>query len=68
MDPLAKGVVALVSVFSAALLGIFLHTRAPDRYQSADSKDVVRLAMALVLTTVALALGVLVGFAKTGSS
>jgi hypothetical protein len=65
MDPLAKGVIALACVFSAALLGIFLRDRVPDQYQTADSKDVVRLAMALVVTTVALALGVLVGSAKT---
>jgi FtsH-binding integral membrane protein len=65
MDPLAKGGIALGCVYSAALLGIFLRTRVPDKYQDTDSKDVVRLAMALVVTTVALALGVLVGSAKT---
>jgi hypothetical protein len=37
----------------------------PDEYQGADSKDVVRLVMGLVVTTVALALGLLVGSAKS---
>jgi hypothetical protein len=65
MSPLIKGLIALACVFSAALLGIFVRTRMPDRYQGADSKDVVRLAMGLVVTTVALALGLLVGSAKS---
>ena len=65
MDTLVKGGIALACVFGAALLGLFLRARVPDKYQDTDSKDVVRLAMALVLTTVALALGVLVGSAKT---
>jgi hypothetical protein len=65
MSPLLKGVIALACVFSAALLGIFVRARVPDRYQGADSKDVVRLSMGLVVTTVGLALGLLVGSAKS---
>ena len=65
MSPLIKGTIALACVFSAALLGIFLRTRVPDRYQASDSKEVVRLSMGLVVTTVGLALGLLVGSAKS---
>jgi hypothetical protein len=64
MSPLINGTIALASVFSAALLGIFLRTRLPDRYQASDSKEVVRLSMGLVVTTAALVLGLLVGSAK----
>ena len=65
MDSLTKSVIALACVFSAALLGMFWRTRVPDKYQAADSKDVVRLVMGLVVTTVAIALGLLVGSAKS---
>src|SRR5215469_7455138 len=65
MSPLIKGTIALVCVFSAALLGIFFRSRVPDRYQASDSKEVVRLVMGLVVTTVAMALGLLVGSAKS---
>jgi len=39
--------------------------RVPAEYQASESKDVVRLAMGLVVTTVAIALGLLVGSAKS---
>ena len=65
MSPLLKGTIALACVFSAALLGLFFRTRVPDRYQGSDSKDVVRLSMGLVVTTVGLALGLLVGSGKS---
>jgi hypothetical protein len=72
MDSVAKSVIALACVFGAALLGMFIRKRLPAEYQpsdskevATDSKDVVRLVMGLVVTTVALALGLLVGSAKT---
>jgi hypothetical protein len=65
MDSLTKSVIALACVFGAALLGMFWRTRVPDKYQGSDSKDVVRLVMGLVVTTVAIALGLLVGSAKS---
>lgn len=72
MDSLTKSVIALACVFGAALLGMFVRTRLPAEYRPSDSKelasaskDVVRLVMGLVVTTVALALGLLVGSAKT---
>ena len=65
MDSLTISVIALACVFTAALLGTIFRKRIPDAYQASDSKDVVRLVMGLVVTTVAIALGLLIGSAKT---
>lgn len=65
MNSITKSVIALACVFSAALLGMFFRSWVPDEYQASESKDVVRLVMGLVLTTVAIALGLLVGSAKS---
>lgn len=65
MGPLVTGVIALACVVSGALVGMNFRARVPDEYQGADSKEVVRLVMGLVVTTVALALGLLVGSAKS---
>jgi hypothetical protein len=65
MDSLTTSVIALACVFSAALLGTIFGQWIPDAYQASDSKDVVRLVMGLVVTTVAIALGLLVGSAKS---
>jgi hypothetical protein len=65
MDSLTTSVIALACVFSAALLATIFRNRIPDAYQAPDSKDVVRLVMGLVVTTVAIALGLLVGSAKS---
>ena len=65
MDSLTTSVIAIACVFSAALLGTIFGKRIPDAYQASDSKEVVRLVMGLVVTTVAIALGLLVGSAKS---
>ncbi len=65
MNSLTKSLIALACVFGAALLGMFWRTRVPGEYQASESKDVIRLVMGLVVTTVAIALGLLVGSAKT---
>ncbi len=57
--------IALACVFSSALLGMFCRRWVPDRHQGPDSKDIVRLGMGLVVTTAAMALGLLVGSAKS---
>jgi hypothetical protein len=64
MDSLIKGVIAFACVFGAALVGILWRARIPGECQASESKDVVRLAMGLVLTTVAITLGLLIGSAK----
>lgn len=65
MGPLVKGAIAFGCVLGGALAGMLVRTRIPEEYQGPDSKDVVRLVMGLVVTTVALALGLLVGSAKS---
>lgn len=65
MDSLAKSLIALACVFGAALLAMFFRKHLPDEYRTSESKEVVRLVMGLVVTTVAIALGLLVGSAKS---
>src|SRR5215470_4442997 len=65
MESLTTSIIALTCVFTAALLGTIFRKLIPDVYQASDSKDVVRLVMGLVVTTVATALGLLVGSAKS---
>ena len=59
-------------MFGGALLGIFIHSLLPNEHLDSDSKEAVRLGMALVGTTVALVLGLLIasgkGFYDTQSS
>jgi hypothetical protein len=64
MNPPFIGLVVFVCVFGVAMLGMFLSSRLPDHHQSSESKDVVRLGMGLVATTVAVVLGLLVSSAK----
>jgi Protein of unknown function (DUF4239) len=60
---ISAGVFALV--LGGALLGTFLGARLPKHHLSAENKDVVRLAMAMVGTLTGMALGLLIGSAKT---
>jgi hypothetical protein len=64
MSPTSVSLVAFGCAFGGALLGMFLQQVLPERHLSPESKDVVRLAMGLVATTVALVLGLLVASAK----
>jgi len=72
MTPIAISLVVCAFVFSGALLGVFLHSRLGTDHLSPESKEAVRLGMALVATTVALVLGLLIASAKnfydTGNS
>jgi hypothetical protein len=52
-------------VFGGALVGIFVSSRLPSHHVTSETKDVVRLGMGLVATTVALALGLLIASAKS---
>jgi len=56
--------VVFACVFGAALLGMFLRATLPEHHLSADSKDVVKLGMALIATMSALLLGLLIASAK----
>lgn len=55
----------LALVFGGALAGLLLRRSLPQDHISPDSKDAVKLAMALVSTMSALVLGLLVSSAKT---
>ncbi len=64
MSPLVITLIVFLCVSSTALLGIFVSPKLPISHLSQESKDVVRLAMGLVSTTVAVALGLLISSAK----
>src|SRR3984893_5259862 len=61
---MAIGWVVFVLVFGSALLAMFVHSALPEDHLSADSKDVVKLGVALIATMSALVLGLLVASAK----
>jgi hypothetical protein len=52
-------------VFGSALLAMFVRNALPEHHLSADSKDVVKLGIALIATMSALVLGLLIASAKT---
>jgi hypothetical protein len=55
----------LVSVFGGALFGLWLQRRLPDQHLTTETKEVVRLAFALVATISALVLSLLVSSASS---
>jgi hypothetical protein len=65
MNSIAKSSIVFVLVFGGALCGIFLRTVLPADYFGADTKDIVKLGMALVSTMAALVLGLLIASAKS---
>jgi hypothetical protein len=65
MNSIAKSSMVFVFVFGGALCGIFLRTLLPADYFGADTKDIVKLGMALVSTMAALVLGLLIASANS---
>ena len=65
MNPPVIALIMLAVVFGGALFGLWLQKVLPDQHLSNDSKEVVRLATALVATLSALVLGLLVSSAKS---
>jgi hypothetical protein len=65
MSSAAISFIVLASVFGGALAGMLLRRSLPQDHLSTDSKETVKLAMALVSTMSALVLGLLVSSAKT---
>lgn len=65
MNSLLISLSVFACTFGAAVVGFFVRTFLPDHHLSADSKDVVKLAMGLVATMAALVLGLLTASAKT---
>ena len=65
MNSAGLGVIVFVCLFAAALAGRALRHRVPAEHLSDESKDVIKLATAVVGTLSALALGLLVATAKS---
>jgi hypothetical protein len=65
MSSIAISSIVFALVFGGALFGIFLRAGLPEHYLSAETKDVVKLGMALVSTMAALVLGLLIASAKS---
>jgi hypothetical protein len=64
MNPPVIALVLLAVVYCGALVGLWLQKVLPDQHLTTETKEVVRLATALVATLSALVLGLLVSSAK----
>jgi hypothetical protein len=65
MHALAVGSLVFVLVFGGALVGMALRRTVPEGHLVPDAKDMVRLAIGLIVTMTGLVLGMLVSSAKT---
>jgi|SRR5271166_229255 len=65
MTPMAISWVVFACVFGGALLGMVLHHVLPEHHLATESKDVIKLAMALITTMSALVLSLLIASAKS---
>jgi hypothetical protein len=65
VSPFAIALVVFGCSFGAALIGMILHAKLPDRHLDADSRDVVKLVMGLIATMSALVLGLLIASANS---
>ena len=63
MGPMSIACIVLACVFGGALLGVVLRPILPAHHLSADSKDVIKLAMGLTATMAALVLALLIASA-----
>lgn len=65
MSSVTVSVVVFACVFGGAVAGLIATSFLPARHTSPETKEVVRLGMGLVATTVAIALGLLIASAKS---
>ena len=65
MSATAIGLIVFALVFGSALLAMFVRNALPEHHLSADSKDVVKLGIALIATMSALVLSLLIASAKS---
>lgn len=65
MNPLAIASILLACIFGGALVGLWLQRILPEQHLSGETKDIVRLATALIASVTAMVLGLLVSSAKT---
>ena len=64
MNPIAIGCVVFVLVFGCAMLAMALRPVVPEHHLSADSKDVVKLGIAVIATMSALVVSLMLASAK----
>jgi hypothetical protein len=62
---MAIGVIVFACVLSGAFFGMFIRAALPEHHLSADTKDVVKIAIALIATMAALVVSLLISSAKT---
>jgi hypothetical protein len=65
MGPLAIGILTFAITFASAFLGWLVGRKLPPQHLSADSRDVIKVAMAMVATIAGLVLGLLIASAKS---
>jgi hypothetical protein len=65
MNTLAIGAIVFVCVFGGALLGMFLNAVLPKHHLASDSRDVIKVATAMIATLAALVVGLLIASAKS---
>jgi len=65
MNAVTTSLFIFMCAFGGALLGTLLHRVLPEHHVSPESKDVIRISMGLVASTLALLLGLLVYSAKS---
>ena len=65
MSPVRIFWIVFACVFGGALIGMALRRIVPEHHLSADSKDVIKMAMGLTATMAALVLALLIASAKT---
>lgn len=66
MSPITVAVIAFVLIVAGTLVGTFVRARMPEHHLTGDSKEVIRLATALVATLTGLVLALM--FAATRTS
>ena len=65
MSPTEIALIVFASVFTGALLGMFLRVIIPKDHLSAETENVIKLGMGLIATIAALVLGLLIATAKS---
>ena len=65
MIALIVGAIVFACVFSGALFGMFYASVVPEHHLTADSRDVIKMAMAMMATLSASVVGLLIASAKS---
>ena len=65
MIALIVGAIVFACVFSGALFGMFYASVVPEHHLTGDSRDVIKMAMAMMATLSALVVGLLIASAKS---